>query len=134
MRSITSAVWALCAAVLLSFAACTAPEARGHRLGTESLHFSFDDYEVAADQIWRLTWSCPYKEFEITPAYDLRIMDAEALMAHEGVILHSLEPGDEVEVLATKQGTVWLGPTTRFCLANDQIRPRVDKYRFLPKG
>jgi hypothetical protein len=93
--------------------------------------------------MWRLAWCSPYKPGDITPGYDVRIIEGQArLGARGGMIARARDPKLGTPGLLDLQATVlhaliseptavaWLEVGTRFTLAN--ARAEVKGGIFIP--
>lgn len=106
------------------------------------LQFQCDDFQVPEDAMWRLAWCSPYKPGDLTPGYDVRIIEGQARLGARGeMIARACDPRLGTPGLLDLQATalhalitgptvvVWLEAGTRFTLANERVEVRVEEYQ-----
>ena len=105
-----------------------------HPVRTFLLLFQLPEYVVPAEESWRLCWSSPYQPGDCCPGYDVRVTEGLARLGANGEIQASAydhNPGKNglLDLSATKgEAVVWLGPDTRFSLANDLLQIEVTAF------
>jgi hypothetical protein len=94
------------------------------------LRYSSEDYVVPTNQLWRLSWSSPYKPFEITPVYDVRVGKGDVWIG-DGSPLIVTNPDENGEIgFSTTSGPVvlWVSESAHFYLANEFIHVQARIY------
>jgi hypothetical protein len=114
------------------FAGCVSASKTSAPVRRFELRFRHDDVQVPEGVIWKLTWRSPYKAGEITPGYDVRIIEGQARIGREGELIaraFDSEPGNagflDLQAPAGETAVIWLEAGTRFQTANDRVALRI---------
>jgi hypothetical protein len=98
------------------------------------LRYQDDSILVPAGETWRLSWTTPYSVGEVTPAYDVRILegapwlgDNREIQAETYVITTEKKPLLDLRA-GRGRAVVWLEGGTRFATANDLLQIEVQAY------
>ena len=136
-------VLSLCLAAGLAWLAAagcsTAPvinDDYGPCVKVRTLRYHEREYAVPTNQTWRLTWSSPYKPYEITPAYDVRVSKGDVTVGDtNSFLVTKTDEAGEIGFLANSGPIVlWLSGGAHFYLANDLIRVHVFAYQIKSMG
>lgn len=98
------------------------------------LHYQDDSFLVPAGETWRLSWTTPYSAGEVTPAYDVRILEGAPFLGAKREIQAEayVIPAEKRPLLDLRAGpgqaVVWLEGGTRFATANDLLKIEVRVY------
>lgn len=98
------------------------------------LSYQDDSILVPAGETWRLSWTTPYSAGEVTPAYDVRILEGAPFLGAKREIqaeayVISAEKRPLLDLRAGPgQAVVWLEGGTRFATANDLLKIEVRVY------
>jgi hypothetical protein len=98
------------------------------------LHFQHENIVVPANETWRISWTTPYAVGEVTPAYDVRILegapwlgDNREIQAETYVITTEKRPLLDLRA-GRGRAVVRLEGGTRFATANDLLQIEVRVY------
>lgn len=95
-----------------------------------------EHYKVPEDEIWKLSWNSPYKQGEISPAYDVRVLGQCFTTREMGTRINSFSSRPDERLLDVHAGTVsaeiWISSNTEFYLANECIQVSIEAYKNTP--
>lgn len=98
------------------------------------LRYQEESFVVPEGATWKLTWRSPYSPGEITPGYDVRIIEGQARLGKRGELIaraFDSRPGNagflDLQAVIEETTVVWLEAGTRFETANDLVNVRVEE-------
>jgi hypothetical protein len=94
-----------------------------------------ETYTVPVGELWIVEWTSPYAVGEITPMYDLRVLDGEYEISNPALVDIYVK-GDTANLFALSGETpavVRLSEGARFYVANDILQFRLTKMTKMAK-
>ena len=116
-------------ALLVGLVACRNPSRSSTDRCRDSyrLQYQHGSDVVPKGETWRLSWRSPYGAFEISPAYDVRIIKRAVRLGADGELQANLDRPQlsqsvPLELWATNaEAVIWLFPESEFQIANDLL-------------